>query len=122
MNSSRRITERLGSSLPKSSDIYLATHRRQTRALAFVGDADASAYELLFSFASSEGKEQLLHLVRTNEDVGNDYIEDDCRSPPAEEIRNARPIGTVLPPDVVNRIALIAATLCVCRVDSRSAS
>jgi hypothetical protein len=41
----------------------LATHRRQTRAL--VGDADANAYELLFSFASSEGKEQFLHLVRS---------------------------------------------------------
>jgi hypothetical protein len=27
-----------------------------TRALALVGDADANAYELLFSFASSEGK------------------------------------------------------------------
>jgi hypothetical protein len=45
-----------------------------TRALALVGDADANAYELLFSFASSEDKEQFLHLVRTNEDMGNDYI------------------------------------------------
>jgi hypothetical protein len=45
-----------------------------TRALAVVGDADANAYELLFSFASSEGKEQFLHLVRTNEDMGNHYI------------------------------------------------
>src|ERR1700682_2114463 len=32
LNSSRRITERLGSSLQKSSDICLATHRQQTRA------------------------------------------------------------------------------------------
>jgi hypothetical protein len=62
-----------------------------TRALALVGDADANAYELLFSFASSEGKEQFLHLVRTNDDMENDYIENDFMSPTAEEIRNARP-------------------------------
>jgi hypothetical protein len=93
-----------------------------TRALALVGDADANAYELLFSFASSEGKEQFLHLVRTNEDMGNDYIENDFMSPTAEEIRDARPLGTVLPLDVVNHIALIAATLFACREDSRAAS
>jgi hypothetical protein len=45
-----------------------------TRALALVGDADANTYELLFSFTSIEGKEQFLHLVRTNEDMVNDYI------------------------------------------------
>ena len=65
-----------------------------TRALALVGDADANAYEVLFSFASSKDKEQFLHLVRTNEDMGNDYIENDFMSPTAEEIRNARPLGT----------------------------
>jgi hypothetical protein len=64
-----------------------------TRALALVGDADANAYELLFSFASSEGKEQFLHLVRTNEDMGNDYIENDSMSPTAEEIRTLVPWG-----------------------------
>jgi hypothetical protein len=68
-----------------------------TRALALVGDADANAYELLFSFASSEGKEQFLHLVRTNEDMGNDYIENDFMSPTAEEIsplgRSCSPVG-----------------------------
>jgi hypothetical protein len=93
-----------------------------TRALALVGDADANAYELLFSFASSEGKEQVLHLVRTNEDMGNDYIENDFMSPTAEETRNARPLGMVLPPDVVNHVALIAGTLFVCREDNRAAS
>jgi hypothetical protein len=93
-----------------------------TRALALVGDADANAYELLFSFASSEDKEQFLHLVRTDEDMGNDYIENDFMSPTAEEIRNARPLGTVLPPDVVNHVALIAATLFASREDNRAAS
>jgi hypothetical protein len=93
-----------------------------TRALALVGDADANAYELLFSFASSEDKEQFLHLVRTDEDMGNDYIENDFMSPMAEEIRRARPFGMVLPPDVVNHVALIAATLFACREDNRAAS
>ena len=93
-----------------------------TRALALVGDADANAYELLFSFASSEDKEQFLHLVRTDDDMGNDYIENDFMSPTAEEIRNARPFGMVLPPDVVNHVALIAATLFACREDNRAAS
>ena len=93
-----------------------------TRALAVVGDADANAYELLFSFASSEDKEQFLHLVRTDDDMGNDYIENDFMSPTAEEIRNARPFGMVLPPDVVNHVALIAATLFSCREDNRAAS
>ena len=93
-----------------------------TRALAVVGDADANAYELLFSFASSEDKEQFLHLVRTDDDMGNDYIENDFMSPTAEEIRNARPFGMVLPPDVVNHVALIAATLFACREDNRAAS
>ena len=31
-----------------------------TRALALVGDADANAYEFLFSFASSEGRGAVL--------------------------------------------------------------
>ena len=81
------MTKRVASSIQKSSDICLATHRQQTRAHSpVVGDADANDYELLFSFASSEGKEQFLHLVRTNEDMGNDYIENDFMSPTAEEI------------------------------------
>jgi hypothetical protein len=45
-----------------------------TSALALVGDADANAYELLFSFAPFEGKSSFCHLVRTNEDMVNDYI------------------------------------------------
>ena len=104
--------------------LFCYAQATNTRALALVGDADANAYELLFSFASSEGKEQFLHLVIwcTNEDMGNDYIENDFMSPTAEEIRNARPLGTVLPLDVVNHVALIAATLFACREDSRSAS
>jgi hypothetical protein len=102
--------------------LFCYAQATNTRALALVGDADANAYELLFSFASSEDKEQFLHLVRTNEDMGNDYIENDFMSPTAEEIRDARPLGTILPLDVVKHIVLIAATLFACREDSRSAS
>src|ERR1700674_4866555 len=40
-----------------------------TRALALVGDPDASAYELLFSFSSPEEKNEFLNLVRSNEDM-----------------------------------------------------
>jgi hypothetical protein len=50
-----------------NSRTHTPTQATNTRALALVGDADANAYELLFSFASFEGKEQFLHLVRTNE-------------------------------------------------------
>jgi hypothetical protein len=37
-------------------------------------DPDASAYELLFSFSSPEEKNEFLNLVRSNEDMGNDYV------------------------------------------------
>jgi hypothetical protein len=72
----------------------------------------ANAYELLFSFSSSEEKDQFLELVRSNLDRGNDYIENDLLSPTTEEIRDARPLAMVLPQDVLNHAALIATTLC----------
>lgn len=55
------------------------------RSRAFLGDPDASAYELLFSFAaptnfaSPTNKDLFRELVRSNEDLGNDYIENDFR-------------------------------------------
>jgi hypothetical protein len=45
--------------------------------------------------------------------MGNDYIENDLLSPTTEEIKDARPLAMVLPQDVLNHAALIAATLCV---------
>ena len=83
-----------------------------TRSLALVGDPDANAYELLFSFSSSEEKKQFLELVRSNPDMGNDYIENDLLSPTTEEIKDARPFAMVLPQDVLNHAGLITATLC----------
>jgi len=83
-----------------------------TRALALVGDPDASAYELLFSFSTTADKDRFLDLVRSNEDMGSDYIENDFMSPTTEEIRDARPLVAVLPEDVVSRATLIASALC----------
>ena len=83
-----------------------------TRSLALVGDPDANAYELLFSFSSSEEKKQFLELVRSNPDMGNDYVENDLLSPTNEEIKDARPLAMVLPQDGLNYAAMIAATLC----------
>jgi hypothetical protein len=51
-------------------------------------------------------------MVRSNEDMGSDYIENDFMSPTAEEIRNARPLVAVLPEDIVARATLIASALC----------
>jgi hypothetical protein len=62
-----------------------------TRSLALLGDPDASAYELLFSFSSPEEKNEFLNLVRSNEDMGNDYIIE-FTPPTTEEIRNACPL------------------------------
>lgn len=44
--------------------------------------------------------------------MGNDYIENDFMSPTTEEIRNAHPLVTVLPEDIVSHVTLIAAALC----------
>ncbi len=87
-------------------------HLMNTRSLALVGDPEANVYELLFSFSSSEEKDQFLELVRSKLDMGNDYIENDLLSPTTEEIRDARPLAMVLPQDVLNHAALIATPLC----------
>ena len=92
-----------------------------TRVLALLGDPDASAYELLFSFSSPEEKKVFLSLVRSNEDMGNDYMSE-FTSPTTEEIRNARPLATVLPQDALTDAMLIAATLCAGTEDDRAVS
>ena len=82
------------------------------RALALVGDPEVGAYELLFSFSTPGNKDQFLDLIRSNEDMGSDYIENDFMSPTTEEIRNARPLVAVLPEDIVSRATLIASAIC----------
>jgi hypothetical protein len=93
-----------------------------TRCLALLGDPDARAYEILFSFSSPAEKDQFLDLVRSNDDMGNDYIENDFMSPTTEEVRNARPLATVLPEDVITHATLIATTLFAGAEDDGAAS
>ena len=92
-----------------------------TRVLALLGDPDASAYELLFSFSSPEEKNEFLNLVRSNEDMGTDYVIE-LTPPTTEEIRNARPLATVLPHDALTHAMLIAVTLCARTGDDRGVS
>jgi hypothetical protein len=82
-----------------------------TRVLALLGDPSADAYEILFSFSSAELKERFLDLIRSNEDMGELYIRDELLIPTASEIQHARPLSTVLPPDVVQEAAVVATTL-----------
>jgi hypothetical protein len=93
---------------------YLLGYAQLTnaRALALVGDPEADAYELLFSFSTPGDKDRFLDLVRSNEGMGSDYVENDFMSPTTEEIRNARPLAAVLPEDIVSRATLIASALC----------
>ena len=92
-----------------------------TRSLALLGDPDAGAYELLFSFSSPEEKNEFLNLVRSNKDMGKDYIIE-LTPPTTEEIRNARPLATVLPHDALTHAMLIAVTLCARTEDDRAVS
>ena len=92
-----------------------------TRSLALLGDPDASAYELLFSFSSPEEKEEFLNLVCSNEDMGKDYIIK-LTPPTTEEIMNARPLATVLPQDALTHAVSIAVTLCAGTEDDRAVS
>ena len=57
-------------------------------------------------------------MVRSDEDMGKDYIIE-LTPPTTEEIRNARPLATVLPPDALTHAMLMAVTLCVRTEDDR---
>lgn len=79
---------------PVRDDLTVVDTARE-RSLALLGDPDARAYELLFSFSSPAEKNEFLNLVRSNEDMAKDYIIE--FTPPTEEIRNAPPLGTAMP-------------------------
>jgi hypothetical protein len=83
-----------------------------TRSLALVADPHGVAYEILFSFHSPEEKSRFLELIRSNQELGNEYIEDDLMTPTVEEMRDARPLATVLPQRVMARATLVATTFC----------
>ena len=51
-------------------------------------------------------------MVRSNDGLGNDYVETDLLRPILDEIRDARPIAEVLPRDILVRATLVAATIC----------
>src|SRR5258707_12095654 len=70
---------------------------------------------------SVEEKNEFLNLVRSNEDMGKDYIIE-LKPPTTEEIRNARPLATVLPQDALTHVMLIAATLGAGTEDDRAST
>ena len=53
--------------------------------------------------------------------MGKDYISE-FTPPTTEEIKNARPLATVLPHDALTHAVLIAATLCAGTEDDRAVS
>jgi hypothetical protein len=80
-----------------------------TRMLALLGDPEADAYELLFSFNSPDNKAEFLRLLRSNEATN---CEDEMILVPIQkEIDDAQPLFKVLPRDVFHQATLIAATL-----------
>jgi hypothetical protein len=87
-------------------------HLTNTRTVALIGDPDAMAYEILFSFSSPVEKKRFLDLIRSNDDLGNEYVENDLILPVRDEIRAARPVAKVLPPLALTRALLVATTVC----------
>jgi hypothetical protein len=68
-----------------------------------------------------EEKRQFLDLIRASEDIGNDYIENDFMLPTNEEIRNARPLQTILPEDGLKSCRAHRNKFCVGAEDDRAA-
>jgi len=87
-------------------------HLTNTRSLALIGDASEMAYEILFSFSSPAVKKRFLDLIRSNDDLGNEYIDNDLIQPAKDEIRMARPLAKVLPQAALTRAILVATTVC----------
>src|SRR5580698_2587383 len=65
-----------------------------TRMLALLGDPEAHAYELLFSFSSATNREAFIKLVQSNEITESDP--DLMLVPVRSEIEDARPLAMVL--------------------------
>lgn len=87
-------------------------HLTNTRSLALVGDEEMMAYEILFSFSSPSEKKTFLNLIRSNDELGNEYVENDLIQPIKEEIREARPLAAVLPETALTRALLVATSIC----------
>ena len=91
--------------------LYGYAQLTNTRTVALVGDSEAGAYEILFSFASPRAKEEFLSLVRENPELGNAYVEDDLKVPSRSEIKRARPLASVLPSEIMSRVLLVSAAV-----------
>src|SRR6266567_2874296 len=78
---------------------YLLGHAQltNTRSLALIGDPEEMAYEILFSFSSPAEKKRFLDLIRSNDDLGSEYVNNDLIQPVKDEIRIAQPLAAVLP-------------------------
>jgi hypothetical protein len=87
-------------------------HLTNTRSLALIGDPSEMAYEILFSFSSTAEKKRFLDLIRSNDDLGSEYIDNDLLQPVKDEIRNAQPLAEVLPQTALTRALLVATTVC----------
>ena len=87
-------------------------HLTNTRSLALLGDPDMMAYEILFSFPSPKEKMRFLDLIRSNDELGNEYVDNDLIQPVKEEILDARPLATVLPKTALTRALLVATSIC----------
>ena len=89
--------------------LFAYAQMTDTRMLALVGNLNADAYELLFSFSSAENKADFLELLRSNDttDCGDDEILVPCQ----DEIEAAQPIARVLPEDVMRQVTAIAVML-----------
>jgi hypothetical protein len=87
-------------------------HLTNTRSLALIGDPLEMAYEILFSFSSPAEKKRFLDLIRSNDDLGGEYIDNDLVQPAKEEIRDALPLATVLPQTPLTRAILVATSVC----------
>ncbi len=77
--------------------------------LAVVGDPQADAYELLFSFSSPTNKGEFLRLLQSHEETRCE--EDMIMVPRQYEIEAAQPIARVLPADVMRQVTVIATML-----------
>jgi len=80
-----------------------------TRYLAVVGDPRMVTYELLFSFDTPEDKGRFLQLVNGNEITRMEPFE--WMVPSRGEISRAKPIGLVIPEDIMELAILIAASV-----------
>lgn len=87
-------------------------HLTNTRSLALIGDPSEMAYEILFSFSSPAEKKRFLYLIRSNDDLGSEYIDHDLVKPVKDEIRDARPLAAVLPQLALTRALLVATIVC----------